>query len=181
VPSPSEALALPAIRRCGAADFAAILEIVNDAAQAYCGVIPADRWKEPYMPAAELAHEIAAGVVFWGCEADGRLAGVMGLQDVKDVTLIRHAYVRTACRRGGIGGRLMRHLYAATGRPTLVGTWADAGWAVRFYEKYGFRLVDGETKNRLLRTYWSIPTRQVDTSVVLADERWRRAAATPRR
>lgn len=178
---PSETLLYPAIRRCETADFATILEIVNDAAEAYRGVIPADRWKDPYMPESELRHEIAAGVTFWGCEAEGRLAGVMGLQDVKDVTLIRHAYVRTALRRGGIGGRLMNHLYAATGRPTLVGTWADAVWAVRFYERHGFRLVDGETKNRLLATYWSIPARQVDTSVVLADERWWRSAPTPHR
>ena len=160
------------IRRCTESDFETIYAIVNDAAEAYRGVIPADRWKEPYMPEAELAHEIAAGVVFWGCEADGRLLGVMGLQDVKDVTLIRHAYVRTALRRGGVGGGLMRHLYAATSRPTLVGTWAAATWAVRFYEKYGFRQVDPATKDRLLRTYWSIPARQVDTSVVLADPRW---------
>lgn len=178
---PNETLLHPAIRRCEAADFAAILEIVNDAAEAYRGVIPADRWKTPYMPESELRHEIAAGVTFWGCEVEGRLVGVMGLQDVKDVTLIRHAYVRTALRRGGIGGRLMNHLYAATGRPTLVGTWADAVWAVRFYERHGFRLVDDATKDRLLSTYWSIPARQVDTSVVLADERWWRSAPTPRR
>lgn len=177
MPSSTETLARPAIRRCGAADIAAMLEIVNDAAEAYRGVIPADRWKDPYMPEAELRHEIAAGVVFWGCEQDGRLVGVMGLQDVKDVTLVRHAYVRTTLRRGGVGGSLMRHLYAATARPTLVGTWAAATWAISFYEKYGFRLVDPATKDRLLRTYWSIPARQVDTSVVLADERWWRSAA----
>ena len=168
----SEAATIPAIRRCGEGDVAAILEIVNDAARAYRGVIPADRWKEPYMPEAELRHEIAAGVAFWGCEAEGRLVGVMGLQDVKDVTLIRHAYVRTVLRQGGIGSRLMRHLHAATRRPTLVGTWAAATWAVRFYEKHGFQLIDAATKDRLLRTYWSIPARQVDTSVVLADPRW---------
>lgn len=163
------------IRRCEAADVAAIVEIINDAAQAYRGVIPADRWHEPYMPEADLRREIADGVAFWGCEADGRLVGVMGLQDVQDVTLVRHAYVRTGDRRRGIGGRLMGALYTTTERPTLVGTWADATWAVRFYERHGFRLVDRETKDRLLKTYWSIPPRQVDTSVVLADTRWWRA------
>lgn len=160
------------IRPCGAADFAAIFEIVNDAAIAYRGIIPTDRWHEPYMPEDELREEISAGVVFWGCEEEGRLLGVMGLQDVGDVTLVRHAYVRTADRRKGIGGVLARALYDMTSRPTLVGTWAAADWAVRFYEKHGFRLVDTETKNRLLRTYWTIPERQVETSVVLADARW---------
>lgn len=162
----------PNIRRCVDGDVDAIFEIVNDAAEAYRGIIPADRWHDPYMPMEELRGEIADGVVFWGYEDGGRLVGVMGLQDVKDVTLIRHAYVRTDMRRGGIGGILARALYSMTDRPTLVGTWAAAGWAVHFYEKHGFRLVDSETKNRLLRTYWNIPERQVDTSVVLADERW---------
>jgi len=167
-----DTLADPAIRPCGTADFAAIVEIINDAARAYRGVIPADRWHEPYMPEAELAREIADGVAFWGCEVGGRLVGVMGLQEVKDVTLVRHAYVRTGERRRGVGGRLMDALYAMTERPTLVGTWAAATWAVRFYERHGFRLVDRATKDRLLGTYWSIPPRQVETSVVLADERW---------
>jgi L-amino acid N-acyltransferase YncA len=160
------------IRPCQDEDFAAIFEIVNDAAIAYRGIIPEDRWKDPYMPEEELSEELAAGVVFWGYEEDGRLLGVMGLQEVGDVTLIRHAYVRTAERRKGIGGALARALHEMCTRPTLVGTWAAADWAVRFYEKHGFRLVDRETKNRLLRTYWSIPERQVETSVVLADRRW---------
>lgn len=156
------------IRRCTDPDLPAMLAIINDAAQAYRGVIPADRWHEPYMPAEELAAEIAAGVVFWGCENDGRLVGVMGLQPVQDVALIRHAYVATAARRGGIGGELLRHLIAQSDRPVLVGTWAAATWAIRFYERHGFTLVAPDEKARLLATYWSIPERQVDTSVVLA-------------
>jgi len=162
------------IRTCREDEFDAIREIVNDAAQAYRGVIPADRWHEPYMPAEELRHEIDAGVVFWGCQEAGELVGVMGIQDVLDVTLIRHAYVRTARRRQGIGGRLLKHLLTLTDRPILIGTWAAATWAVSFYEKHGFRRVTPEEKNRLLREYWSIPDRQVETSVVLAGPTWDR-------
>jgi len=162
------------IRTCREDEFDAIREIVNDAAQAYRGVIPADRWHEPYMPAEELRHEIDAGVVFWGCQEAGELVGVMGIQDVLDVTLIRHAYVRTARRRQGIGGRLLKHLLTLTDRPILIGTWGAATWAVSFYEKHGFRRVTPEEKNRLLREYWSIPDRQVETSVVLAGPTWDR-------
>jgi N-acetylglutamate synthase-like GNAT family acetyltransferase len=162
-----------AVRRCGDADVPAILAIVNDAAQAYRGVIPADRWHEPYMPEAELRAEIAAGVVFWGWEECGRLVGVMGLQDVQDVALIRHAYVETPARGRGIGGRLLEVLQQQTERPLLVGTWAAATWAIRFYERHGFALVTPVEKERLLRRYWSIPDRQIETSVVLADARWR--------
>ena len=163
------------IRQCDTrqtADFEAIWEIINDAAQAYKGVIPADRWHEPYMPKDKLQHEIDDGVVFWGCEEEGTLTGVMGIQHVQDVTLIRHAYVRTERQRCGIGGHLLVALKAQTTRPTLVGTWRDAAWAVRFYEKHGFRLVSPAQKDRLLKTYWSIPGRQVETSVVLADQMW---------
>jgi N-acetylglutamate synthase-like GNAT family acetyltransferase len=160
------------IRRCTDADFQAIHAIVNDAAEAYRGVIPEDRWKVPYMSAEELRHEIQAGVEFWGYEEDGSLIGVMGIQDVRDVTLIRHAYVRTARRRQGIGSRLLAHLLPQIRRPTLVGTWVAASWAVRFYGKHGFRQLTPEEKDRLLKKYWSIPERQVETSVVLADERW---------
>ena len=156
------------IRPCDASDFSAIHEIVNDAAQAYRGVIPEDRWHEPYMSEDELRRETEAGDTFWGWEEGGELLGVMGIQDVRDVTLIRHAYVRTRARRRGIGSRLLAHLLSLTGRPVLVGTWRAADWAVRFYEKHGFRLVTEEEKNRLLRRYWSIPERQVETSVVLA-------------
>lgn len=160
------------IRRCTDADLAAILAIVNDAAQAYRGHIPADRWQEPYMPEEELRHELAAGVVFWGWEQAGKLVGVMGLQDVADVALIRHAYVATAARRQGVGGKLLQFLLDRTSRPVLIGTWAAATWAVRFYEQHGFRVVSPAEKERLLRKYWRIPDRQIETSVVLADPKW---------
>jgi GNAT superfamily N-acetyltransferase len=160
------------IRACGPGDRRAIFEIINDAAEAYRGVIPADRWHEPYMPLKQLDAEIAAGVRFFGYARAGELAGVMGIQDLGDVTLIRHAYVRTAARRGGIGAQLLAHLRTLTDRPVLIGTWAAAGWAVDFYKKHGFRQVSEAEKNRLLATYWSIPERQIETSVVLADETW---------
>jgi GNAT superfamily N-acetyltransferase len=159
------------IRQCQRADFETMYEIINDAAQAYKGVIPLDRWHEPYMPRDELRREIDAGVAFWGHEEDGQLLGVMGIQDVQDVTLIRHAYVRTKRRQQGIGGQLLAHLRRQTSRPVLIGTWADATWAIHFYEKHGFQLVSKEEKNRLLKKYWSIPDRQVETSVVLAEAR----------
>jgi GNAT superfamily N-acetyltransferase len=162
------------IRRCEPADFAAILAIVNDAAQAYRGHIPADRWHDPYMPADELERELAAGVAFAGYEEAGALLGVMGVQDVRDVTLIRHAYVATAARSRGIGGELLAHLLAGTTRPVLIGTWGAATWAIGFYEKHGFRLVSPAEKEQLLRAYWAIPDRQIATSVVLVDSRWRR-------
>jgi N-acetylglutamate synthase-like GNAT family acetyltransferase len=157
------------IRRCEIDDFESIYEIVNDAASAYKGVIPADRWHEPYMGREELQHEIDAGVRFWVYEENGHLIGVMGIQDVKDATLIRHAYVRTTQRRKGIGGKLLSHLLTLTERPILIGTWTAATWAIHFYEKHGFRLVSEEEKNRLLKKYWSIPERQVETSVVLVE------------
>jgi GNAT superfamily N-acetyltransferase len=156
------------IRRCRDDDRPAILAIVNAAAEAYRGVIPADRWHEPYMGADELDGEIATGVVFWGYEDEGGLVGVMGIQTVGDLDLIRHAYVRPGRQRGGIGGALLRHLRDRASRPMLVGTWAAAGWAIRFYERHGFELVSPERKTELLRTYWSIPERQIETSVVLA-------------
>jgi N-acetylglutamate synthase-like GNAT family acetyltransferase len=155
------------IRPCTDSDIAAIYAIVNDAAQAYRGVIPQDRWHEPYMPLEEVKKEIAAGVKFQGWVESGRLVGVMGMQPVKDVTLIRHAYVKTENRNCGIGGKLLAHLLGQIQGEILVGTWKAADWAVRFYEKHGFRLVSEAEKNRLLRTYWSIPDRQIETSVVL--------------
>jgi N-acetylglutamate synthase-like GNAT family acetyltransferase len=167
------------IRACEPSDFDAIWEIINDGAQAYKGVIPADRWTEPYMSGDKLRHEIEDGVAFWGYEDGGALAGVMGLQDVQDVTLIRHAYVRTASRNQGIGGKLLMHLRTITTRPVLIGTWADAVWAIAFYQKHGFRVVDRDEKNRLLKKYWNIPDRQVQTSIVLADQKWRERAASP--
>ena len=135
-------------------------------------MIPADRWREPYMPRDELQHQIEDGVRFWAYEEAGRILGVMGIQDVKDVSLIRHAYVRKASQNKGIGKKLLSHLREQTARPVLVGTWASADWAVHFYERQGFRRVNDETKNMLLKKYWSIPERQVETSVVLADEDW---------
>jgi GNAT superfamily N-acetyltransferase len=160
------------IRPCRQIDFEAIHSIVNDAAEAYRGVIPDDFWKVPYMSREELRHEITAGVVFWGCEVEAELTGVMGIQDILEVTFIRHAYVRTAKRNQGIGRMLLAELLKQTTRPVLVGTWAAAEWAVRFYQRHGFRLVTPQEKDRLLRKYWSIPDRQIETSVVLADERW---------
>jgi N-acetylglutamate synthase-like GNAT family acetyltransferase len=160
------------IRQCNDNDFDHMLFIINDAAQAYKGVIPADRWHEPYMSHDYLRHEMDAGVVFWGWEEDGNLIGVMGIQDVRDVTLIRHAYVRTADRGKGIGGKLISHLKTLIARPALVGTWAAATWAISFYEKHGYQLVSREEKEMLLRKYWSIPERQTETSIVLGDRKW---------
>jgi GNAT superfamily N-acetyltransferase len=160
------------IRKCTDREFETIYSVINEAAKAYQGVIPNDCWHEPYMPEEELRHELDSGVVFWGYEENEELLGVMGIQHVQDVTLIRHAYVRTSHQNQGVGGNLLSALRQQTTRPTLVGTWADAVWAIRFYEKHGFRLVSPEEKDRLLREYWSIPERQVDTSVVLADKRW---------
>lgn len=155
------------IRECSLEDRGQIFDVINDAAQAYKGVIPADRWKHPYMPMDELVQEIEAGVKFWGCYRDNDLVGVMGIQQVKDVTLIRHAYVRTAWQGRGIGGQLLEQLRRMTTRRLLVGTWADATWAIRFYQQHGFRLVEPNVKDQLLRTYWDIPERQIETSVVL--------------
>lgn len=164
------------IRRCDDGDFEPIWTIVNDGAQAYKGSIPADCWTEPYMARSELQHEVAAGVGFWGYEEDGTMLGVMGLQQVRDVALIRHAYVRSACQKRGIGSQLLSHLRTLTGLPLLIGTWADAVWAIRFYEKHGFQVVSPDEKERLLRKYWNISERQIQTSVVLADAKWRQAA-----
>ncbi|MGD2104445.1 MAG: GNAT family N-acetyltransferase [Anaerolineae bacterium] len=160
------------IRRCQGRDFQTIWTIINRAASVYEGVIPADRWREPYMSKAELGHEIDAGVEFWGYEEEGELIGVMGIQSVEDVCLIRHAYVRPTRQGEGIGGELLSHLRSRSTLPLLIGTWADALWAIRFYEKHDFRLVSPEQKDELLERYWSIPKRQVRTSVVLADKRW---------
>jgi GNAT superfamily N-acetyltransferase len=146
---------------------------VNAAAEAYRGVIPADRWHEPYMPADELDAEIAAGVRFWGYEADGELLGIMGVQPVRDVDLIRHAYVAPDSQRGGVGGALLEHLLRGATRPMLVGTWGAAGWAIRFYERHGFEQVSRARAAELLREYWTIPERQVETSVVLSRDRER--------
>ena len=156
------------IRRCGDDERDDILAIVNAAAEAYRGAIPEDRWREPYMPAEELDAEIAAGVEFWSHEDDGTLLGVMGVQQVRDVDLIRHAYVVPESQGRGIGGALLEHLLDRATRPILVGTWAAAEWAIRFYERHGFDYVGPERTAELLREYWDIPERQIETSVVLA-------------
>ena len=160
------------IRRCDNLDFELILAIINDGARAYKGIIPKDCWKEPYMSNDELRDEIDEGVVFWGYEETATLLGVMGLQKVRDVTLIRHAYVRTSTQKRGIGTLLLSHLREPENGPVLIGTWADAAWAIRFYEKHGFQIVGAPEKDRLLRQYWTVPERQIETSVVLADAMW---------
>jgi len=160
---------MTAIRRCRDDETPTILAIINAAAEAYRGVIPADCWHDPYMPADELRSEVAAGVAFWGCEADGVLLGVMGIQPVQDVDLIRHAYVLPAHQHRGIGTALLQHLRGLSARRMLIGTWAAAEWAIRFYRRHGFELVPAERKATLLRTYWTVPERQIETSVVLAD------------
>jgi GNAT superfamily N-acetyltransferase len=160
------------IAQCAAEELESVCEIINDAAGAYRGVIPTDRWHDPYMPMADLRAEICSGVRFYGYRVDGAVVGVMGIQDVKDVTLIRHAYVRTAWRSHGIGRELLAHLVQLTERPILIGTWRAATWAIRFYERNGFRLVGEEDKVRLLQTYWTVPLRQIEESVVLVDQRW---------
>src|ERR1700731_917690 len=161
------------IRRCEKGDSERIWEIINDGAQAYRGVIPADQWTEPYMSREGMQGEIDDGVVFWGFEDVGELVGVMGIQKVRDVTLIRHAYVRSDWQKRGIGAQLLAHLRGLTEDPILIGTWADALWAVRFYEKHGFRMVGLAEKYRLLKKYWKISERHREASVVLADSKWR--------
>jgi GNAT superfamily N-acetyltransferase len=170
------------IRRCRDDEREEILAIVNAAAEAYRGVIPADRWHEPYMPSEELDEEIAAGVEFWGYQDDGALLGIMGIQPVRDVELIRHAYVRPESQGRGIGGALLAHLERRVAGPLLVGTWAAAEWALRFYRRHGFEPVGRERSAELLRAYWSIPERQIETSVVLAKPAaWgRTGACSPR-
>jgi len=160
------------IRCCDERDFELIWSIINDGAHAYESVIPADCWKEPYMSRDELHAEMEDGVSFWGYEENEALKGVMGIQQVEDVTLIRHAYVRTGSQKRGICGHLLSHLRKLAHGPVLIGTWADAVWAIRFYEKHGFHIVAPEQKARLLKRYWNVPDRQVETSVVLADRTW---------
>jgi N-acetylglutamate synthase-like GNAT family acetyltransferase len=149
-----------------------MLSIINDAALAYRGVIPADRWHEPYMSHGDLADEIARGVAFWVAEEEGRLRGLMGIQDKGDVALVRHAYVASDTQRSGVGTRLLHHVAGLVEKPILIGTWAAASWAIAFYRRNGFAVVSNEDKDRLLRKYWTIPVRQIETSVVLADGRW---------
>ena len=160
---------MSAIRQCRADEHTTILKIVNAAAEAYRGVIPDDCWHEPYMSRVELEREVAAGVEFWGYELDGELVGVMGIQHVRDVDLIRHAYVLPASQGHGIGGKLLRHLQGLTTRRILIGTWSDAEWAIRFYERHGYELVPPAHKSAVLKSYWTISERQIETSVVLAN------------
>jgi N-acetylglutamate synthase-like GNAT family acetyltransferase len=166
------------IRRCDDRDFDLIWTIINDGAQAYKGTIPPDRWTEPYMSRVELQREIDDGVVFWGFEEAGNLVGIMGIQKVQDVTLIRHAYVCTSSQKRGIGGDLLSHLQGRISGPVLIGTWAGALWAIRFYERHGFQMVGPQEKNRLLKKYWTVPERQIETSVVLADSNWQDLRST---
>lgn len=162
------------IRSCETADVPVIFEIINDSARAYKDVNPADAWQDPYLPMDKLESEIGKGVRFYAYDIAGRTVGVMGIQDVKDVTLIRHAYVRTECRAHGVGRSLLAYMDQLTQQPILIGAWKAATWAIRFYEKNGFVLVGEEEKNRLLKTYWTVPERQARESVVLASQRWLR-------
>ena len=160
------------IKKCLGVELQAIYDVINDAAQAYCDVIPEDAWHEPYMRREELRSEISAGVEFWGYYVNARLVGVMGVQDKEDVTLIRHAYVLTNQRRNGIGTRLLKYLEHETSKPILIGTWSDASWAIEFYKKNGYKLVSSEERGMLLNKYWSVSQDQANASVVLADTRW---------
>jgi GNAT superfamily N-acetyltransferase len=160
------------IHQCKTEEFEKIYEVINDAASVYKGIIPPDCWKEPYMSKEELQNEIQEGVVFWGYYKEDKLLGVMGIQPVQDVTLIRHSYVRSTKQNQGIGGKLLSRLRKETSLPILIGTWAAAVWAIRFYEKHGFKLISREEKDQILTRYWSIPERQISNSVVLADEKW---------
>jgi GNAT superfamily N-acetyltransferase len=157
------------VRPCRKDERLVISEIINAAAEAYRGVIPADRWHDPYMSLPELDSEISAGVAFWACESERDVIGVMGIQPVRDVDLIRHAYVRPGNQRRGIGAALISHIRSMSSRQMLVGTWAAATWAIAFYQRHGFELVSAERKTALLKTYWTIPERQIETSVVLAN------------
>jgi GNAT superfamily N-acetyltransferase len=174
---------MTSIRPCRQDELPTICAIVNAAAEAYRGIIPDDCFHEPYMPLTELQGEVAAGVKFWASDEDGALVGVMGIQPqsplhgvpgtlrepVRDVDLIRHSYVLPSRQRRGIGGALLEHLQHLSTRRMLVGTWAAATWAIDFYRRHGFAEVSSEKKNELLRRYWTIPDRQIETSVVLAN------------
>ncbi len=167
------------IRQCTESDFETIYEIINDAAKAYRGVIPENSWHEPYMSRNELSREIQDGIIFWDAEQNCQLAVVMSIQEKGDVTLIRHAYVRTKVWNQGIGTNLLRRIEKATEKPILIGTWANATWAISFYQKNGYQLVSEAEKNLLLKKYWTIPDIQIETSVVLADAKWLNENAQP--
>lgn len=161
------------ILKCEQTDLKEICDIINDAAVAYKGIIPDDRWREPYMPEEELQKQFDEGVQFWCWKENGETMGIMGIQYKEDVTLIRHAYVRSTYRNKGIGSKLLAHLNSIATTPVLIGTWAEATWAIEFYKKHGFHLLSRSEINTLLRKYWSIPKRQVETSVVLANASWK--------
>jgi GNAT superfamily N-acetyltransferase len=165
----AEVTTMYTVRPCRKDERSVISEIINAAAEAYRGVIPADRWHDPYMSLLELDSEISAGVAFWAYDSEGDVIGVMGIQPVRDVDLIRHAYVRPGKQRRGIGAALISHIRSMSSRPMLVGTWAQATWAIAFYQRHGFELVSAEQKTALLKTYWTIPERQIEASVVLAN------------
>ena len=160
------------IRLCDLNDFQVIWAIINDGAHAYAGVVPPDCLHDPYMSKKELQREIDDRVVFWGYENGGVLEGVMGIQEVKDVALIRHAYVRTNAQGRGVGSKLLWHLRKLANNPLLIGTWADAKWAIGFYQKHGFELLSPQQKDEVLPKYWEIPKRQIEASVVLASPEW---------
>ena len=160
------------VREFAEGDFEAAYSVINDAAMAFRDTIPADRWHEPYMPREELSAEIAGGVMFSCAAIEGRLVGVMGLQHKRDVDLIRHAYVIPALQSRGIGTMLLEHLEGISGRSILVGTWRANVGAISFYERHGYQLVAEDHRERLLRTYWQIPERQIEESIVMADARW---------
>jgi len=162
------------IRLCNNDEIEEVHRIINDAATAYKGHIPDDRYHEPYMTIDELNIEINDGVVLWVYEEEKKIKGVMGIQDKNEVSLIRHAYVRTHQRNSGIGTKLLAHLMELTEKPILIGTWAAADWAIRFYKKNGFELVASDEKVNLLKKYWNIPERQIETSVVLVNNAWER-------
>jgi len=155
------------IRQCRDDELTTMLAIINAGAMAYKGAIPSDRWHDPYMSLDQLRAEIAAGVSFWGMDIDGELVGVMGIQPVRDVDLVRHAYVLPDWQRQGIGAELIKNLRRRTKRRILVGTWAAATWAIDFYRRNGYTLMPPQRTAELLRTYWTIPERQIETSVVL--------------
>lgn len=161
------------ILKCEQSDFKEICCIINDAAIAYKGIIPADRWHDPYMPEEELEKQIDEGVQFWCWKEKSKTMGVMGIQDKNEVTLIRHAYVRSIYRNKGIGSKLLAYLISIASTPILIGTWTAATWAIEFYKKHGFRLLSGSETETLLRKYWSIPDRQIETSIVLASPDWK--------
>jgi N-acetylglutamate synthase-like GNAT family acetyltransferase len=161
------------ILKCEPGDFKEIYDIINDAAVAYKDVIPADRWHDPYMPGEELQKQIDEGIEFWCWKEHGEMMGVMGIQYKNDVTLIRHAYIRSIYRKNGIGSKLLLHLMSIATTPILIGTWSAAIWAIKFYEKHGFRLLSATETDTLLRKYWSIPERQIATSIVLASSDWK--------